>query len=118
VARNRRRHRVKFENKGDEGLFRKQKHKSHARPHSQKNRLEGTRCREERRTKSTAFKTIREQLKGFKANNTTLTHVYILQQQNGTTRFIAGLYVRPDSPKFMQVHATTPDTPSPRANNP
>jgi|GEM_PF-2391988 hypothetical protein len=71
------------------------------RPHSQKNRLEGTRCREERGTNSTAFKTIREQLQGFKANNTTVTHVYILQQQNGTTRFIAAPYVRPDSPKFM-----------------
>ena len=57
---------------------------------------------------STAFKAIRSQLEGFKANNTEIAFVYTFEQVNGTNRFIVPLYDNPDSPKFMQVYDEAP----------
>ena len=58
---------------------------------------------------STAFNTVREQLRSFKDNNSRLAFVYILEQDNSTTRFLIPLYDWSEGPKFMQEYDTAPD---------
>lgn len=58
---------------------------------------------------SIAFKTVREQLKGFKANNARLTFVYTLVQQGRLDPVHRPPVDQPEGPKFMQLYDTAPN---------
>jgi hypothetical protein len=53
---------------------------------------------------STAFRTVLDQSRSFKASDSRLVYVYVLDQQNGTVRFIVDAnYGLPDGSGFLEV---------------
>ena len=59
---------------------------------------------------STAFATVLAQIKAFQATDGRIVYVYILEQQNGTVRFVAvSDYGMPNSATFMMVYPGAPD---------
>jgi hypothetical protein len=58
---------------------------------------------------STAFMTVLNQLKAFKASDSRLVYVYTLEQQNGTVRFIVDAdYGLPDGSAFLEEYPDAP----------
>jgi len=59
---------------------------------------------------STAFATVLAQIKAFQATDGRIVYVYILEQQNGTVRFVAvSDYGMPNSATFMMVYPGAPE---------